>query len=183
MTLLLFPFPCLRTSTTPFPPLHLVIVPLLPCVVHRFTPEILATTFSSGVVTLLIHLLILKAGLYILPNPSACSFFDLIAYHGYTYVGYVVCGWVRVRVRDSLNFMAVISHSVFVSLYCFVCCGCPTTATAAAATRLLCSCSFSPGCSVVLTSLTVIFLPEWVQWLTWVITSLCMAKFMVGGQR
>jgi len=85
----------------------------------EFTPEILASTFSSGVVTLLLHLLILKAGLYILPNSSACSFFDLIAYHGYTYVG------------------------------------------------------------VVLTSLTVIFLPEWVQWLTWLVTSLCMAKFMV----
>jgi hypothetical protein len=51
-----------------------------------FTPEVLGMTASTGLITMLVEVLMFKAGLYLLNFPSI-AIYEIIAYCGYKFVG------------------------------------------------------------------------------------------------
>jgi len=65
---------------------------------HKFSPEVLGKTASSGLTVMVLEVMILKLGFYLLEGPSV-SFLDFVSYSGYKYVaivvstlGYIVAG-------------------------------------------------------------------------------------------
>jgi NADH:ubiquinone oxidoreductase subunit 6 (subunit J) len=55
---------------------------------RRFTPEVLGTYASTGLVTMLLEVLFIKAGFYFFENVTAVDFLDVLAYCGYLFVQY-----------------------------------------------------------------------------------------------
>jgi hypothetical protein len=57
--------------------------------VHRFTPEVLGVTATSGLITIALEVFLFKLGLYLLGFPSL-PFLEIVAYCGYKFVGFVL---------------------------------------------------------------------------------------------
>lgn len=56
---------------------------------HRFSPEVLGLCASTALVWMIIEVLVMLLSLYLLTVHTDLSMFDLVAYSGYKYVGYV----------------------------------------------------------------------------------------------
>jgi hypothetical protein len=83
---------------------------------YNFTPEVLGMTASTGLITMLVEVLMFKAGLYLLNFPSI-AIYEIIAYCGYKFVG-VTANMISGMVLGSLAFHVTwFVNSLFMAVF------------------------------------------------------------------
>lgn len=84
---------------------------------NEFTPELLTSMASTGLVITLVEIFIVKLGFYLLSVPGSISLLDMCAYSGYKYVGVVLTILISTLVDARTYFPVCILSSLMMSLF------------------------------------------------------------------
>jgi len=68
---------------------YVLLVGLISGTAGKFTPDVMASTATLGLFILALEVLVVRFGLFLVKSKSI-SWFDIIAYHGYKFVGLIV---------------------------------------------------------------------------------------------
>lgn len=82
----------------------------------KFTPEVLGMTASSGLLSLVLEVAVLKFGFYLLDSEEA-AIWDLMAYSGYIFVSLVVNHLVGILLGKYLYFSVMLVNAFFMAMF------------------------------------------------------------------
>jgi len=73
----------------------------------RFQPEVMYSTLLSAISTVILESLVLKLALYLFTTVKSVPYMDLVAYSGYSFVGYArfsrSLAWLLQEIREPLS--------------------------------------------------------------------------------
>lgn len=96
---------------------YILIVGFVMGTAFKFTPDVLGTAASSGILLLLLEVFILKAGVYLIGSETDIPILDLVSYSGYVFVGVIVnfvVGWV---LGDTAYYLSLLATGLMMAVF------------------------------------------------------------------